>query len=75
MISEDDAVRLMLVNSARSLGIFRREWLADYYRLKRAPVKDFILWAQAAGEIMPVEVDGMGEMWLHRDAQAALATP
>ncbi|MCU7368708.1 winged helix-turn-helix domain-containing protein [Pantoea stewartii] len=74
-ISEDDAVRLMLVNSARSLGIFRREWLADYYRLKRAPVKDFILWAQAAGEIMPVEVDGMGEMWLHRDAQAALATP
>ncbi len=25
----------MLRNSARSLGIFRAQWLADYYRLRQ----------------------------------------
>lgn len=74
-ISEDEATRLMLINSARSLGIFRREWLADYYRLKRAPVNVFMQWAQEAGEIIPVEVNGMGEMWLHQSALPGLATP
>lgn len=74
-ISEDEATRLMLINSARSLGIFRSEWLADYYRLKRAPVKAFVQWAQEAGEIIPVEVKGMGEMWLHQSALPGIATP
>ena len=26
---------IMLRNSARSLGIFRAQWLADYYRLRQ----------------------------------------
>ena len=41
-ISEAEATRQMLMNSARSLGVFRAAWLADYYRLKRAPVNNFI---------------------------------
>ncbi len=32
-LSENEAVMQMLENSARSLGIFRAQWLADYYRL------------------------------------------
>ncbi|MCK0552975.1 winged helix-turn-helix domain-containing protein [Pantoea ananatis] len=74
-IGEDEAVRLMLMNSARSLGIFRSEWLADYYRLKQAPIKDFIQSAQATGDIIPVEVKGMGAMWLHQSALPGLTTP
>ncbi|WP_210498014.1 DNA glycosylase AlkZ-like family protein, partial [Pantoea ananatis] len=69
------AIRLMLMNSARSLGIFRSEWLADYYRLKQAPIKAFIQSAQVAGDIIPVEVKGMGAMWLHQSALPGLTTP
>ncbi len=31
-LSSEDAEIIMLRNSARSLGIFRAQWLADYYR-------------------------------------------
>ncbi len=35
LVSQTEAEIIMLDNSARSLGIFREQWLADYYRLKR----------------------------------------
>lgn len=35
LVSQAEAEIIMLDNSARSLGIFREQWLADYYRLKR----------------------------------------
>lgn len=38
-LSQEDAESVMLDNSARSLGIFREQWLADYYRLKRPALK------------------------------------
>lgn len=34
-LSREDAEAIMLRNSARSLGIFRAQWLADYYRLRQ----------------------------------------
>ena len=74
-ISEAEATRQMLMNSARSLGVFRAAWLADYYRLKRAPVKDFIADAEAAGDLVAVNTEGLGEMWLHRDLLPLLETP
>ena len=74
-ISEAEATRQMLMNSARSLGVFRAAWLADYYRLKRAPLNDFIADAQAAGDLVAVNTEGLGAMWLHRDYLPLLETP
>ncbi|MDE8555536.1 winged helix-turn-helix domain-containing protein [Pantoea vagans] len=74
-ISEAEATRQMLMNSARSLGIFRAAWLPDYYRLKRAPLNDFISEAQAAGDLVAINTEGLGEMWLHRDYLPLLETP
>lgn len=74
-ISEAEAIHQMLLNSARSLGIFRTAWLADYYRLKRAPLNAFIAEAQAAGELVAVNTEGLGAMWLHRDLLPLLETP
>lgn len=57
----------MLDNSARSLGIFREQWLADYYRLKRP---DLQRWRETRAEqqqIIPVEVDTLGTLWLHAE--------
>jgi len=74
-ISEAEATRQMLMNSALSLGVFRAAWLADYYRLKRAPVKAFIADAEAAGDLVAVNTEELGEMWLHRDLLPLLETP
>ncbi|MGC7981155.1 DNA glycosylase AlkZ-like family protein, partial [Salmonella enterica] len=54
-LSQSQAESLMLDNSARSLGIFREQWLADYYRLKRPDLKG---WRESRAEqqqIIPVE--------------------
>ena len=71
-LSREDAEAIMLRNSARSLGIFRPQWLADYYRL--APVRRYrrllAAWAGRAAWSVPVNVEALGEMWLHRDALA-----
>ncbi|GAB8074367.1 hypothetical protein OkiPb00643_00870 [Escherichia coli] len=39
LVSQTEAEIIMLDNSARSLGIFREQWLADYYRLKRPALR------------------------------------
>lgn len=74
-LSEAEAQEEMLRNSARSLGIFRAAWLPDYYRLKRVALKPYLEKAQQMGEITPVEVAGLGEMWLHRDLLPLLDAP
>ncbi|MDZ7278886.1 winged helix-turn-helix domain-containing protein [Pantoea eucrina] len=73
-LSEADAVTEMLNRSARSLGIFRASWLPDYYRLKRAPLTAWLNGAQARGDIVRVEVEILGEMWLHHSLFALLDT-
>jgi hypothetical protein len=65
LIHRDEAERQMLENSARSLGIFRPEWLADYYRLRKISVKPLIAKWEEQGIAIPVEVEGLGEMWVH----------
>ncbi|CBG87763.1 winged helix-turn-helix domain-containing protein [Citrobacter rodentium] len=67
LLPRAQAELLMLDNSARSLGIFREPWLADYYRLKRLALP---LWREsraAQGKIVPVEVETLGALWLHAD--------
>ncbi len=71
-LSQPQAESLMLDNSARSLGIFREQWLADYYRLKRPDLKG---WRESRAEqqqIIPVEVETLGRMWLHADLLSQL---
>ncbi|HKN02384.1 MAG TPA: winged helix-turn-helix domain-containing protein [Buttiauxella sp.] len=73
LIHQHDAEQQMLENSARSLGIFRPEWLADYYRLKNISIKPLLTQWQEKGRVIPVNVEGMGELWLHCDQFPLLA--
>ncbi|SQI36405.1 Uncharacterized protein conserved in bacteria [Serratia plymuthica] len=62
----DHAQQEMLGRACRYLGIFRAEWLADYYRLKRVTPKVLLASLQQRGEIMPVVVDGLdGDFYVH----------
>ncbi len=56
----------------RSLGIFRPQWLADYYRLRQPSLPGLLAAWQEEGLVVPVNVEALGEMWLHRDALAQL---
>ncbi|EGM9300936.1 winged helix-turn-helix domain-containing protein [Escherichia coli] len=67
LVSQTEAEIIMLDNSARSLGIFREQWLADYYRLKRPALA---AWREARAEqqqIIAVHVEKLGNLWLHTD--------
>ena len=67
LLTQDAAEAIMLENSARSLGIFRPQWLADYYRLRQPALKPLLQAWQHSQRAVPVEVDTLGEMWLHAD--------
>ncbi|MBA7933074.1 YcaQ family DNA glycosylase [Klebsiella sp. RHBSTW-00215] len=69
-LSQEQAEDIMLRNSARSLGIFRPQWLADYYRLRQPSLPGLLAKWQEEGLVVPVNVEALGEMWLHRDALA-----
>ncbi|URQ62055.1 winged helix-turn-helix domain-containing protein [Pantoea alhagi] len=75
MLSEKEAREQMLRNSARSLGLFRAEWLPDYYRLKRVALKELMPRWQEEGFVVAVTVEDMGEMWLHHESVALLEKP
>ncbi len=67
LVSQTEAEIIMLDNSARSLGTFREQWLADYYRLKRPALA---AWREARAEqqqIIAVHVEKLGNLWLHAD--------
>lgn len=67
LVSQTEAEIIMLDNSARSTGIFREQWLADYYRLKRPALA---AWREARAEqqqIIAVHVEKLGNLWLHDD--------
>ncbi|WP_069198657.1 crosslink repair DNA glycosylase YcaQ, partial [Escherichia coli] len=67
LVSQTEAEIIMLDNSARSQGIFREQWLADYYRLKRPALA---AWREARAEqrqIIAVHVEKLGNLWLHAD--------
>ncbi|MGT8857454.1 winged helix-turn-helix domain-containing protein [Enterobacter sp. 186315] len=67
LLTQDAAEAIMLENSARSLGIFRPQWLADYYRLRQPALKPLLEAWQHSQRAVPVEVDTLGDMWLHAD--------
>lgn len=66
-LNEVEAVAQMLLNSAKSLGIFRAEWLADYYRLKKAPVKHMIQQWLEQQLVVECHVEKLGTLYLHHD--------
>lgn len=72
LLSQEDAESAMLDNSARSLGIFREQWLADYYRLKRPALKNWCNVRAQQQQIIPVDVEGLGTLWLHSHFQPLL---
>ena len=65
LIDQQQAELKMLENSARSLGVFRPEWLADYYRLKNLALKPLLESWISSGNVIRVEVEILGEMLLH----------
>ena len=65
LLTQEAAEALMLENSARSLGIFRPQWLADYYRLRQPVLAPVLEKWQREQIVTPVYVETMGEMWLH----------
>jgi uncharacterized protein YcaQ len=67
LLTQDAAEAIMLENSARSLGIFRPQWLADYYRLRQPALKPLLEVWQREQRVIPVAVETLGEMWLHVD--------
>jgi len=82
-VSKQDAVRALILKSARAHGVGTVRDLADYYRIRLAPAKAAIDDLVDAGELLPVAVEGWkGQAWLHRDARiprrmdaAALLSP
>ncbi|TLU68701.1 winged helix-turn-helix domain-containing protein [Enterobacter sp. MF024] len=67
MLTQAAAEAVMLENSARSLGLFRAQWLADYYRLRQPVLAPLLERWQAQQQVVRVEVETLGEMWLHSD--------
>lgn len=72
LLAREEAEELMLQNSARSLGIFRDRWLADYYRLRQPSLPPLLARWQDEKQVIPVDVDGLGPMWLHADLEPLL---
>lgn len=73
MLSRDEAEYRMLENSARSLGLFRAQWLADYYRLKKLALPALLERLQANQIIYPVNVERLGPAWVHADLLPLMA--
>ncbi|MFD1572592.1 DNA glycosylase AlkZ-like family protein [Agromyces cerinus subsp. nitratus] len=57
---EADAVRELVALAASAQGIATEADLADYWRMKRAPVRQAITELEEAGVLLPVEVPGGG---------------
>jgi len=72
---EADAVRELVSRAATALGIATEADLADYWRMKRAPVRAAVRDLEDAGELVPVQVSGWTTgtrptpTWVHRDAR------
>ncbi|MDF1894778.1 winged helix-turn-helix domain-containing protein [Rahnella contaminans] len=66
-LSQEAAEYQMMCRSAQYLGIFKAEWLADYYRLKRVDTRKVIETLLENGEVTPVEVSGLeGKYYVHQ---------
>ncbi|PVZ86185.1 hypothetical protein C9426_16345 [Serratia sp. S1B] len=69
-----EAQQVMLRRSCRYLGIFKAEWLADYYRLKQIKPKKMLAMLAEQREILPVRVEGLaGEFYVDQSLITELA--
>ena len=57
-VSDEDALRLLLRQSARSLGIATLQDLADYYRMLPRDAAPHVAELVEEGELLPVNVEG-----------------
>jgi len=73
LLSQAVAEDRMLEKSARSLGIFRPAWLADYYRLRQPALPALMARWQAEQKVVRVEVETLGEAFVHADLLPELA--
>ncbi|MGV9792309.1 winged helix-turn-helix domain-containing protein [Gordonia sp. NPDC003422] len=65
-VSKEDAHRELTARAAAALGVATAADLADYYRTKTADVRPAIADLVAAGQLVPVQVDGWrDEAYLH----------
>lgn len=67
LLSQAVAEDRMLEKSARSLGLFRPAWLADYYRLRQPALPALMARWQAEQKVVRVEVETLGEAFVHAD--------
>ncbi|MDN5970889.1 MAG: winged helix DNA-binding domain-containing protein, partial [Enterobacterales bacterium] len=73
-ISPALAQQQMLANSARSLGAFKAQWLADYYRLKKIDIKETINNLLDSQEIIAVrELETQEYYYIHHSLAHLLA--
>ena len=69
-VSDDDARRLLLRQSARSLGIATLQDLADYYRMVPRDAAPRVTELVEEGELLPVAVEGWDQpAYLCREAK------
>lgn len=73
-ISPALAQQQMIANSARSLGAFKAQWLADYYRLKKIDIKETINNLLDSQEIIAVrELETQEHYYIHHSLAHLLA--
>ena len=69
-VPRSDAIRELLLLSARAHGIGILADFADYYRIKSEPARAAVHDLVDAGELLPVTVEGWNRpAYLHRDAR------
>jgi uncharacterized protein YcaQ len=69
-VARSDAIRELLLSSARALGIGTLSDFADYYRIGIEPARAAVHELVDAGELLPVTVQGWNRpAYLHRDAR------
>ena len=69
-VPRSDAIRELLLLSARAHGVGILADFADYYRIKSEPARTAVHELVDAGELLPVTVEGWNRpAYLHRDAR------